>query len=217
MTETLHQHGVQTSGFQQGLSLGLFADVSEFLGQGEPSKVIDRNTVRAALGLDPISFRFPVDHSRSLAETADAFEFHPDSTGSMLERHFVKPSSNSCVVYDAKLVPIDFSSMKGSAAPEVLVEYGLDALRKSIRTDGFVLANIQHLLCFAPCFNRLKNVGPIVALGSPSKLDSGLVPSVARNGSPTRKVGPSIVLEDAKYVFLNHPIFRALVVKVYKG
>lgn len=66
-TELLTQHGVLENTFNQGLTTGILSDVAEGIAKGQLSKV-DRNALRKALGLPPISMSLELDFDMKLSE-----------------------------------------------------------------------------------------------------------------------------------------------------
>lgn len=157
--------GIGPQRFQEGISRGMFSDIAEYLADDqylEPHELrkLDRNKLRAVLGLIPLSFRMTVDCTQTLDQmlSAHSYSFIYCAIG----EGEIKVQGSGSYETDAELVPFESEIVTNDASIPAAVEVFIQELSAA----GNRPANLEELIAFTTNFSTLPNKVKVVALGA---------------------------------------------------
>ncbi|MES2215772.1 MAG: hypothetical protein V4481_00565 [Patescibacteria group bacterium] len=153
-------HGVGTPEFQQGLSLGLFSDVAEFLGNGN-HEGLDRDKWRATLGLDPLTFELTVRSDKHWHNIAQD-EFCEVNRDVRIEKFPMTAKAGYTVKAHLVRGNERLAAMVGSACPSYLHE----TLVKAFRSEKEGATKPEELVAFISYYRSCKSQRPVAAIGA---------------------------------------------------
>ena len=134
-------------------SSGLFSDILEV----EDATAVDREAVRALLGLSPLRFEFEVDYEQPFEAmvAAGRYDWRNDNLN---EKNFpIKGKGKKR--FEGKLFPANCSSQEG-----------VDRIATEDKARPWKPGETEHVLMFGATFPELQRKTPIVGLGSSARV-----------------------------------------------
>ena len=157
--------GIVSQRFQEGISRGLFSDIAEYLADDpylapHELRKIDRNKLRALLGLIPLSFRMAVDCTQPLGQMLRAHSYSFIYVG--ITEGAIKAQGSGSYETAAELVPFESEILTNDASIPAAVEMFIQELSAA----GNRPANLEELIAFTTNFSTLPNNVKVVALST---------------------------------------------------